>query len=248
MQYRVLVADNCFGTEEEARRILSEYDMKAYFCGGDGAEVLKRIEELKPDAVVMNVILRDSDAFDVLSRACGEAGSPKFIVTYCELDAKSVEKVMELGASYCVELPIDRHLLASRLDLLHRIAEYSPSAVKPARTAEEEIADVLHKLAVPAHIKGYQYLREAILLSLRSQTPVSFVTKEIYPTVARRFGTTVSRVERAIRNAIELTWDRGDVEVLTGYFGYTVRADRGKPTNREFISTVTERLRLSFVR
>ncbi|MBO4933739.1 MAG: sporulation transcription factor Spo0A [Clostridia bacterium] len=245
MEYKVLIADDCFGSVEDAERTVTGYGMRAFFCERDGDELIRRIDELKPDAVVMNVAMRGTDGFGVLARMNGDARAPKFILTHLGGSTAKVMEAMELGASYCIELPIDRHLLADRLDMLRYRAECASvsAAAKPKRDTEAVIADVLHELAVPAHIKGYQYLREAVSLSLRSAAPVSFVTKEIYPAVARRFGTTVSCVERAIRHAIELTWDRGDVDVLNGFFGYTVRADRGKPTNSEFIAIVAEKLR-----
>ncbi len=245
MEYKVLIADDCFGSVEDAERTVTGYGMRAFFCERDGDELIRRIDELKPNAVVMNVAMRGTDGFGVLARMNGDARAPKFILTHLGGSTAKVREAMELGASYCIELPIDRHLLADRLDMLRYRAECASvsAAAKPKRDTEAVIADVLHELAVPAHIKGYQYLREAVSLSLRSAAPVSFVTKEIYPAVARRFGTTVSCVERAIRHAIELTWDRGDVDVLNGFFGYTVRADRGKPTNSEFIAIVAEKLR-----
>ena len=106
------------------------------------------------------------------------------------------------------------------------------------------VSDIMHQLGVPAHIKGYQYLRESIMLTIHDSDMMSSVTKVLYPTVARKFKTTPSRVERAIRHAIEVAWDRGDVDVLSGYFGYTIQTSRGKPTNSEFIAMISDKLRL----
>ena len=106
------------------------------------------------------------------------------------------------------------------------------------------ISEIMHQIGVPAHIKGYQYLREAIILSIRDDEMMSSVTKVLYPTVAKKFGTTPSRVERAIRHAIEVAWDRGDVDVLSSYFGYTIQNSRGKPTNSEFIAMISDKLKL----
>lgn len=106
------------------------------------------------------------------------------------------------------------------------------------------ISEIMHQIGVPAHIKGYQYLREAILLSVGDDEMINSVTKYLYPTVAKKFGTTPSRVERAIRHAIEVAWDRGDVDVLSSYFGYTIQNQRGKPTNSEFIAMISDRLKL----
>lgn len=244
MAYKVLLADGCFGSEAEARRILKGYDMKAFFCGRDGREVIKSIDEIKPDAIVMNMSMRSVDACGVLTLLKGRTAA-KFVVVYSGEDSGPVEEAMDLGAAYCLQLPIDAHLLAARLDVMRVRATFdSLAAPKPARDTETEITEVLHMLAVPAHIKGYQYLREAISLVVRDMDLINSVTKELYPTVAKRFGTTPSRAERAIRHAIEVAWDRGDVELMNNFFGYTIRADRGKPTNSEFIALVADKLRL----
>ncbi|MBQ6552367.1 MAG: sporulation transcription factor Spo0A [Clostridia bacterium] len=247
MEYKVLIADDCFGTESEAARILKGYGMQAVFCGRDGREVVKKTDDLKPNAVVMNLSMRSIDGLGVLSLMKSKPDAPRFVAVYSGDDSAPVEEAMELGAAYCVPLPIDRNLLASKLDELKFRAEtasLNAAPPKPKRDVEAEITELLHTLAVPAHIKGYQYLREAIMLTLRDMDLINSVTKELYPMVAKRFGTTPSRAERAIRHAIEVAWDRGDVEVLNGFFGYTIRSDRGKPTNSEFIALVADRLRL----
>ena len=250
MKYKVLIADECFGNSDEAKRILKGYDMQAVFCGRDGREVIKMTEDLKPDAVVMNMAMRSIDALGVLSLMKARKDAPGFIVTYSESDGAAAAEAVEQGAAYCLELPVDRHLLAARLDMLRmrndvRRMMSAPPERKP--DAEAEITELLHTLAVPAHIKGYQYLREAISLTLRNMDLINSVTKELYPMVAKRFGTTPSRAERAIRHAIEVAWDRGDVDVLNGFFGYTIRSDRGKPTNSEFIALVADKLRLKAI-
>ena len=106
------------------------------------------------------------------------------------------------------------------------------------------VTDIIHQIGVPAHIKGYHYLREAIMLSIKNAEIINSVTKLLYPTVAKKYATTASRVERAIRHAIEVAWDRGDIDVLNGYFGYTIQVERGKPTNSEFIAMISDKLRL----
>ena len=250
MKYKVLIADECFGNKDEAERILKGYDMQAVFCGRDGREVINRIENLGPDAVVMNTAMRSIDAAGVLSLMKTRENAPRFVVVYSGEDTDAVDEVMELGAAYCLALPLERHVLASKLDALRLAAEVSALHAAPQkaqRDVETEITELLHTLAVPAHIKGYQYLREAISLTLRTMDLINSVTKELYPMVAKRFGTTPSRAERAIRHAIEVAWDRGDVDVLSGFFGYTIRSDRGKPTNSEFIALVADRLRLKAI-
>lgn len=247
MVYTVLIADECFGSRDEAERILKGYNMQAVFCERDGAEVVSAVDRLEPDAVVMNVSMRGFDGYGVLSLMKERVKAPDFIVTYSGTDSGIAEKAISSGASYCIELPIDRHLLASKLDVMRvrkemRLRDDLPARRK--RDAEAEITEMLNKLSVPANVKGYQYLREAISMTLRDTDLLNSVTKALYPMVAKRFGTTPSRAERAIRHAIEAAWDRGRSEEVDAFFGYTVRADRGKPTNSEFIALVSDRLRL----
>lgn len=246
MEYKVLIAGDCFGGREDAERILKCRGMRLFFCSRNGAEILKRIDELKPDAVVMNAVLHEMDGFAVLSHMRDKTRAPKFIVLYSGCSDAEVEKAEEMGAARCFELPMNRYYLASELETVCLRAEID--ALKPLRDhtrgVEEETAVMLHLLAIPANIKGYQYLREAVLLSMRNKSSEQFVTKEIYPAVARRFGTTPSCVERAIRHAIESAWDRGDADELYEFFGNTIRADRGRPTNSEFIARVVEKLRM----
>ena len=247
MEYKVLIAGDCFGSREDAARILKCRGMRLFFCGRNGAEILKRIEEVKPDAVVMNAVLHKMDGFAVLSRTRDMARAPKFVLLYSGCSDEEVEKAEEMGAARCFELPVNRYYLASELEAVCLRAEID--ALRPLRDRprdfEEETAVMLHLLAIPANVKGYQYLREAVLLSLRSKSSEQLITKEIYPTVARRFGTTPLCVERAIRHAIESAWNRGDAEELYAFFGNTIRPDRGKPTNSEFIFLVAEKLRTS---
>ncbi len=248
-ELKVLLADDCFGSETEAARILKGYNMQVHFCARDGREVVTKIDEISPDIVVMNMVMRSVDGLGVLSlKNAAEGEGPKFVVTYSGDDYEAVEEAMALGASYCLSRPIDPHYLAGRLDgiRIRNAVEVLAEAKKAKkRDFETEITDMLHLLAVPAHIKGYQYLREAISLALRDMDLINSVTKELYPMVAKRFGTTPSRAERAIRHAIEVAWDRGDVDVLNNFFGYTIRSDRGKPTNSEFIAYVADKLRIA---
>ena len=114
----------------------------------------------------------------------------------------------------------------------------------PGQSIEIQVTDILHQIGVPAHIKGYHYLRDSILMSIENPEIINAVTKQLYPAVAKKYETTSSRVERAIRHAIEVAWDRGDVDILNSYFGYTIHTSRGKPTNSEFIAMISDKLRL----
>ena len=149
---------------------------------------------------------------------------------------------MNAGAALCLLKPIDPASLAEHLLSLSR----DRSREERTPDIETQVTKIIHQIGVPAHIKGYQYLRTAILLTVRDSDVINSVTKVLYPTVAKKYQTTTSRVERAIRHAIEVAWDRGDVETLNSYFGYTIQNDRGKPTNSEFIAMIADNLRLKY--
>ncbi len=207
----------------------------------DGNVILNAILEEKPDVVVIDSAMPHMDAIELLKRTRAEASSfPMFIVTSAYDNPFVERRVMELGAQLYMLKPIDVNNLAER------ILEMTEQTGKPANNPgiEVRVTEIIHQLGVPAHIKGYHYLRAAILASLKNPELLDSVTKMLYPTVAQKFGTTSSRVERAIRHAIEIAWDRGDLDVLNSYFGYTVNTCKGKPTNSEFIALVTDKLRL----
>ena len=157
---------------------------------------------------------------------------------------------VELGATYFIQNPCDIPMVLSRIQM---VCDKGEAAVlppqmfkskKPELSIVAQITEIIHEIGVPAHIKGYQYLREAIALTIKEMDSINAVTKVLYPAVAKRFNTTPSRVERAIRHAIEVAWDRGDIETLQKYFGYTVSNIKGKPTNSEFIAMIADRISL----
>ena len=164
-------------------------------------------------------------------------------------NANLEREAIQAGASYYLLNPFDADELAARIlslatvggkiEPLHRRAETSGSS-----TLEMRVTEIIHQIGVPAHIKGYQYLRDSILMAIEDEEIINAVTKRLYPAVAKKHGTTSSRVERAIRHAIEVAWDRGDVDVLNSYFGYTIHNGRGKPTNSEFIAMISDKFRL----
>ncbi len=154
----------------------------------------------------------------------------------------------EAGADVCILKPFDNSSLCAHIDSLLRLRQRSD--VRPAFSAsadmEAQVTKIIHQIGVPAHIKGYQYLRTAILMTIEDNDIINSVTKVLYPTVAKKYQTTTSRVERAIRHAIEVAWDRGDIDTLNSYFGYTIQNSRGKPTNSEFIAMIADNLRLKY--
>jgi len=207
---------------------------------GDGTEALRMIEQNKPDLVLMDVVLPGLDGFGVMKRMkLQEQNGPKVILISAFCNEQVVAEAVELGASYFFPKPFDAETLLDRMQVIcsrQVVQENRPTALK------NMVTSVIHEIGVPAHIKGYQYLREAIMIAVDDMDVINAVTKVLYPEVAKRFGTTPSRVERAIRHAIEVAWDRGDLETLQKYFGYTVSNAKGKPTNSEFIAMISDRL------
>ena len=183
------------------------------------------------------------DGIGVMKSFEGRKDAPLFVI-HSNFTSPALEReVMSSGAAYFMVAPFEAKELAGRI---RRLAGAGASAA--ARGVEEpleiQVTEILHQIGVPAHIKGYHYLRDSILMAVRTPEIINAVTKQLYPSVAKEYDTTPSRVERAIRHAIEVAWDRGDVDVLTGYFGYTIHNTRGKPTNSEFIAMISDRLRL----
>lgn len=209
----------------------------------DGRAVLDAIRNDRPDVVIMDAVMVHYDAVEVMNRLRAEnTVNPHFIITSA-YDSDFLERrVVEAGASYFVQRPFDNDMM---LDHARTLLE--GEIVKEGRDPHElemEVTEIIHQLGVPAHIKGYHYLRSAILMSIDDGELLDGITKLLYPTVAKEFGTTSSRVERAIRHAIEIAWDRGNIETLNSFFGYTVNTCKGKPTNSEFIALITDKLRL----
>ena len=169
-----------------------------------------------------------------------------FIVFSSFHSAVLEREIMNGGASYFVLKPYDVEQLCENICLMVKKSERllkMPISVD-AFGIELKVTEILHEIGVPAHIKGYHYLRDSIIMSVEHPEIINAVTKQLYPSVAKKYETTSSRVERAIRHAIEVAWDRGDIDVLNSYFGYTIHNDRGKPTNSEFIAMISDRLRL----
>lgn len=250
----IILADQ----NEEFRLLLkeaakSEEGVEVLGTTGDGAELVKMISELRPDIVVMDLILQNREGISVLREYSGANGyRPAFIVVSAFMQEKIVAESASLGAYYFISKPCDVHELFCRVREVARASDSSIGVVGlrggkrevSEREIESMVTEVIHEIGVPAHIKGYKYIREAIILTVNDMELINAVTKALYPMVAKKFSTTASRVERAIRHAIEVAWDRGDIEVLQKYFGYTVSNIKGKPTNSEFIALISDRLQL----
>ena len=206
---------------------------------GDGNEALELAGEVKPDILVLDMVLPGLDGLSVLSRLQGE-DMPLVLMTSSFVSQAVTTQAGDLGASMFIGKPYGEDAM---VDSLLRLAEKADPKVH-APGLEELVTSIIHEVGVPAHIKGYQYVREAIMITVENMDVINSVTKILYPEVAKRYHTTPSRVERAIRHAIEVAWDRGDLETLQKFFGYTVSNTKGKPTNSEFIAMISDRIRL----
>ena len=206
-------------------------------CTGDGTEAMELIRVQKPDLAVVDLVLPGTDGFCML-KLLREEGT-KVIVLSAFCTDQAVAEVMNLGAAFFMPKPCQAEAL---LDRMQAVFGQPAAPEEQGSVLKNQVTAIIHEIGVPAHIKGYQYLREAILIAVDDVEVINAVTKVLYPAVAKRFATTPSRVERAIRHAIEVAWDRGDLETLQKYFGYTVSNSKGKPTNSEFIAMISDRL------
>ena len=236
---------------KSCEKALAGYGMEVVMCEKDGALLLKRIKAEKPDVVLADIFMQNLDILGVLDGIKKMDGKERpMVMVMSSFDNSRLEKeTLNAGASYYFLKPFDINTMAERIIRLSGWKnEISPIVVKDNVVTDPElelmVTEIIHQIGVPAHIKGYHYLREAIILSVKNSEIINSVTKLLYPTVAKNHGTTSSRVERAIRHAIEVAWDRGDIDVLNSYFGYTIQNDRGKPTNSEFIAMISDKLRL----
>ena len=205
---------------------------------GDGRSALEQVRELAPDLLILDVVLPELDGFGVLDQLRREELPVRTMIVSAFFTEQVVSEALGKGAAYFMPKPFENTALLDRMRAVCQPAQ--PAA--HTKNLKNMVTDIIHEIGVPAHIKGYQYLREAILIAVEDMDVINAVTKVLYPEVARRFSTTPSRVERAIRHAIEVAWDRGDLETLQKFFGYTVSNTKGKPTNSEFIAMIADRL------
>lgn len=215
----------------------------------DGRTLVDAIQHDAPDVVIVDAILPNLDAMELMRHVRAANGKQPYFIVTSAYDSAFIEKqAMESGASYFMLKPFNLEMLAQRIFRLVQGEQTTNSGNREEEDLEFVVTETIHQLGVPAHIKGYHYLRVAILLSIDNQELLESVTKMLYPAVAKHFDTTSSRVERAIRHAIEIAWDRGDLDTLNTFFGYTVNTAKGKPTNSEFIALITDKLRLQYRR
>ena len=254
---RILIAD----PNQDFCRLIHETfgretDLEVVGTASDGVEALSLLAELKPDVLLMDLVLPKLDGLELLRRLPETGANSSIIVLSGFVNNQVIRDCSIRGVDYFMPKPCDISALLARIRQLRGggdVGSVPPSGVdcrqqSVARRQEADleavVTDIIHEIGVPAHIKGYQYLREAIILTIKDMDMINAVTKVLYPEVAKKFNTTPSRVERAIRHAIEVAWDRGDIETLQKFFGYTVSNIKGKPTNSEFIAMIADCLSL----
>ncbi|MBR0467281.1 MAG: sporulation transcription factor Spo0A [Clostridia bacterium] len=248
---KVVIADNTSGVGEVCAGALKSYGMDVTLCEKDGFKALETTKRVKPDVLLADVFMPNLDILGVLAsiKQMDESERP-LVMAMSSFDNDRLEKeTINAGAGYYFLKPFDLNTMAQRIISMSGWRnDKSPVVIKDNVVTDSGlyvmITEILHQIGVPAHIKGYHYLRDGIMMSVKDGEVISAITKLLYPTIAKKYNTTSSRVERAIRHAIEVAWDRGDVDTLNSYFGYTIQNDRGKPTNSEFIAMIADKLRL----
>lgn len=242
---RVLIAD----PDPEFRMLVrdminSQLDMEVVGDTSDGSEALDLIAKHKPDVVLTELMLTALPGLEVLRRLPETGVSPVVIVVTAFVNSTVAAECSALGATYFVAKPCDMLTVLEHARQICRPKSSLNGSMISTPSLEAMVTDIIHEIGVPAHIKGYKYLREAIIMTVEDPEMINGVTKILYPAVAKKYATTSSRVERAIRHAIEVAWDRGDVDTLQKYFGYTVSGIKGKPTNSECIAMIADHLAL----
>lgn len=251
-QLNVIVADDSAEFGQKCARILKGYGMEVELCEKDGLKVIEQMQKHKTDVVVADVFMPGIDILGVLNslKEMNEKERPMIMAMSSYDNPKLEKQTLEAGASYYFLRPFDINMMAQRIiQLSDWQNDVTPLVLKKDNVVTDTqleliITDIIHEIGIPAHIKGYQYIRYSIMLAIKDESVVGSITKLLYPTVAKKHNTTASRVERAIRHAIEVAWDRGDIDTLNSYFGYTIQNNKGKPTNSEFIAMISDKIRL----
>ena len=256
MEYttKILIADENVMSRSAIREGLMRAGYRNIEEATNGEDALLKMTRTHPDVVLLDVWLSKLDGIGVLRSShtldWGHEKEPSFIVVSSVSNQNVFIQATEAGAALCLLKPVNVNSLCEHIQSIisRRYTDIPAAAMQTDKTPdiETQVTQIIHQIGVPAHIKGYQYLRTAILLTIKDSDIINSVTKILYPSVAKKYATTTSRVERAIRHAIEVAWDRGDVDTLNSYFGYTIQNNRGKPTNSEFIAMIADNLRLKY--
>lgn len=230
-----------------------EPDIELVGVAYNGEQILSIIEEKLPDVIILDIIMPHLDGLGVLERLnlSNNTKRPKIIMLTAFGQETITQRVVELGADYYILKPFNMDVLISRIrqlagtvNMSHPITAAATMPVIKSRPIDVEVTNIIREIGIPAHIKGYQYLRDAIMMIVAEVELLGAVTKVLYPMIAEKYSTTPSRVERAIRHAIEVAWNRGNIEMINKIFGYTIKLDKGKPTNSEFMAMIADKLRM----
>ena len=258
----VAIADDNERIVELLDRIVSsDEELNVVGKAGNGEELYDIIKAKEPDVVLLDIIMPKVDGLTVMERVNEDKNMkkrPAFIVITAVGQEKITEDAFALGANYYILKPFDNDMVISHIkhvrkncseknfQEVRRVNAYESKAEYIERNLETDVTEIIHEIGVPAHIKGYQYLRDAIIMSVGDMDMLNSITKILYPTIAKKHQTTPSRVERAIRHAIEVAWSRGKMDTIEELFGYTVSGGKGKPTNSEFIALIADKIRLEY--
>jgi two-component system response regulator (stage 0 sporulation protein A) len=251
---KILVADTSAEFGQVCAATFRSNGMNVVAVSKDGQEVLDSINRELPEVVLMNAFMTRIDAIGVMNaiKNMNLKKKPVMFVMSTDNIGSISSQVMDAGASYFFPMPFDLDMLAERINQLAgssddkqgKFIRSTNIKFNSEQDIEITISNIFHEVGLPAHIKGYYYLREAIMMAVKNIDIINSITKQLYPSVAKKYNSTSSRVERAIRHAIEVAWGRGDIDILNSYFGYTININRGKPTNSEFIAMIADKLRL----
>ena len=237
--------------------VAREEEIQVVGTACNGEEAYKMIKTKEPDVVLLDIVMPKLDGLGVIDKVKKDKTlkkSPTFIMVSAIGQERVTEDAFKLGADYYIMKPFDREMIVNRIKMVRhhenrktfhmRRSGPGENPEQVQKSLESHVTDMIHEIGVPAHIKGYQYLRDAIIMSVNDIEMLNSITKILYPTIAKKYQTTASRVERAIRHAIEVSWNRGKMDTIDALFGYTINNGKGKPTNSEFIALIADKIRL----
>lgn len=238
--------------------ISNDQELRLVGKANNGEDMYQLIKEKQPDVVLLDLIMPKIDGLSVMEMVSNDKGlkkRPDFIVVTAVGQERITEDAFKKGASYYILKPFNNEVVLNRIKHTNQVIRHelkatalagTPMDNQPEQNLESRVTDMIHEIGIPAHIKGYHYLRDAIIMAVEDMDVLNAITKVLYPTVAKKHQTTASRVERAIRHAIEVAWSRGKLDTLDDLFGYTVSNGKGKPTNSEFIALIADTIRLEY--
>lgn len=257
----VAIADDNEGIVKVLREIVgSDEELQVVGTAKDGEEAYQMIKKKEPDIVLLDIVMPKLDGLTVMDKITADKNikkRPAFIIITAIGREPIMEDAFSRGAEYYIMKPFDSKVVINRIKYMRNLEmrkatevrkgnAYEKKADLEERNLEGKVTDIIHEIGVPAHIKGYQYLREAIIMSVVDMEMLNSITKILYPGIAKKYQTTPSRVERAIRHAIEVAWSRGKMDTIDELFGYTIHNGKGKPTNSEFIALIADKIRLEY--